>query len=360
MPLPPSQAPRLAHLGKELGPGSISVIIDHSRQLQALHNFADVAGFEAGIFIKVDCGYGRAGLPPHSDAMKALIKTVLVGDRHPGGGQLRGFYSHAGHSYGVDSPAAAMKHLSDELESLISAVSLTNEAAETNAGVSLKPRYILSVGATPSATSVQNLHRDNLHSREAELEVVRLKDCIERGNKAHVVELHAGVYPIMDMQQLATQASPTANPALSIDEPEYISVLDIALTILVEVTSLYEDREPSEALIAAGSLALGREPCKSYKGWGVVSNWGFASTSKLAQSCWEVTRISQEHGILQRVPRPVPNDSSKLAIGQQLRIWPNHACVAGAGFGYYHVVDSSLPEKQRGVVVDVWLRCHGW
>ena len=347
-------------MGKELGPGSISVIIDHSDQLQALQRFADVAGFEAGIFIKVDGGYGRAGLPPHSDAMKALIRAVLAGERHPGNGQFRGFYSHAGHSYDVDSPVAAMKHLSDELESLISAVSLTCEAAEKNAGDPSAPTYILSVGATPSATSVQNLYRGNLHSNGVELEVDRLKDCIERANKAHVVELHAGVYTILDMQQLATQASPTANPAFSIEGTGNITVLDIALTILVEVTSLYENRDPSEALMAAGSLALGREPCKSYKGWGVVSNWGFASRSQPAHSSWEVARVSQEHGILQRIPRPLPDDSSELVVGQQLRIWPNHACVAGAGYDYYHVVDSSLPEEHKDVVVDVWVRCRGW
>ena len=36
VPLPPSQAVRLGHLGKTLGPGALSVLIDHVDQLDAV------------------------------------------------------------------------------------------------------------------------------------------------------------------------------------------------------------------------------------------------------------------------------------------------------------------------------------
>ncbi len=59
---------------------------------------------------------------------------------------------------------------------------------------------------------------------------------------------------------------------------------DVALSILAEVASLYPGRGvggADEALVNAGSLALGREPCgdmgsppgQDYSGWGVVTPW---------------------------------------------------------------------------------------
>lgn len=133
-----------------------------------------------------------------------------------------------------------------------------------------------------------------------------------------------------------------------------ISTQDIALTILTEVTSVYSGRETPEALIAAGSLALGREPCKSYTGWGVVSGWGKPAKS----SGWIVGRISQEHGMLTKAPGAI--SQCELQVGDKVRIWPNHACIAGAGYGWYFIVDSSLLEDQRDKVVDVWIRWRGW
>lgn len=54
------------------------------------------------------------------------------------------------------------------------------------------------------------------------------------------------------------------------------------------------------------------------------------------------------------------HELAELKIGQKIRVWPNHACVAGAGFGWYLVVDSSQPEERRDEIMDVWVRCRGW
>lgn len=157
------------------------------------------------------------------------------------------------------------------------------------------------------------------------------------------------------LQQLATQASPSASMFPSMDARQRIMQSDIALTILAEIVSTYTNRTPEEALVAAGSLALGREPCKSYGGWGVVSNWNMLSVMPSERSGWEVARISQEHGILQKTSDHAPT----LPVGTKVRIWPNHACVAGAGFDFYLVVDSDL-SGQEDMVVDIYMRCRGW
>lgn len=354
LPLPPSQVERLALLGKRLGAGSISVLIDHADQLSHLQGFRDAAGFSIGIFVKVDIGYHRAGLPVHSQETTDLLRSILEHKEYGTSHELFGFYSHAGHSYGGGSSTAAMKLLVQEIEGLSSvADTAVFIAKEVGIEGSLHTRYVLSVGATPTSTSVENL----LHkhpSPEIHEQMIELINAITNASASYSVELHAGVYPILDLQQLATKASPSPQ---SHGVPLDLTYSDIALTILAEVVSLYSYREPSEALIAAGSLALGREPCKSYSGWGLVSVWDRTSNT-IDASDWMVGRISQEHGILQRVSSLSRGD--ELSVGLKVRIWPNHACIAGAGFGYYFIVDSSLPEGRRDEVIDVWVRCRGW
>lgn len=72
---------------------------------------------------------------------------------------------------------------------------------------------------------------------------------------------------------------------------------------------------------------------------------------------WQVGRISQEHGIL--VWMGEKDAEVKLEFGQRVRVWPNHSCIAGAGYGHYLVVDSRRVGKEDEVV-DVWERWNGW
>lgn len=51
--LRPSQIRRLARLGKILCPISISILIDHSSQLDAFFAFKEGAGFEVEKYIKL-------------------------------------------------------------------------------------------------------------------------------------------------------------------------------------------------------------------------------------------------------------------------------------------------------------------
>lgn len=120
-------------------------------------------------------------------------------------------------------------------------------------------KLCLTVGATPTATAAQNM-LSGTSGRADEF-----KALLARMRERYVVELHAGVYPLLDLQQVATHA----RPASGISAP--LSKDAIGMKMLVEVCSVYDEREQPEALISAGSLALGREPCKSYPGWGIVS-----------------------------------------------------------------------------------------
>ncbi|KIW02913.1 uncharacterized protein PV09_05961 [Verruconis gallopava] len=342
VPVSPSSLPRLARLGKELGSAScISFMVDHPDTLELIMQRREMFYGIIPVFIKIDTGYGRAGVKPFSSTLKAIC-TKLREQSTREVVEILGLYSHLGHSYGFSTPIESLQGLFTEFETL-KAVSENEFPGK---------QVTLSVGATPTATAAQIL----VDYAEIADVAKDSSDIRARWNvlkqSAQTLEIHAGVYPMLDMQQLATQAR-TVN----------LSYENIGLKILVEVASLYSERDKQEALIAAGSLALGREPCKAYPGWGIVSPWcSIASHGSgehytfEAPEGWIVGRISQEHGIL--TWEGTTEKKRELKIGEKLLIWPNHACIAGAGFGWYFVVDSNVDGGET--VQDVWVRCRGW
>ena len=336
IPLPPSQAVRLGQLGAELGHGSISVMIDHPHQLQALRKFHEIAGFSACIFLKIDTGHHRAGLPPTGLDKDGLLAKVTDAEKD-GFATLKGVYSHNSHSYSGTTPEEAMTRLTEEIQGCVAAVRHNAEALPRDNPL------IVSVGATPQVVSAQNLAKDT-----SSVESQTLRKILTDPGANVKIELHAGVYPTLDLQQMATHAR------LSSKSPTE----DVALTVLAEVCSVYRERQQPEALIAAGVLALGREPCPGYKGWGVVSPWRRESTA--TKSRLIVDRISQEHGILAQETNDPNLKELPLEIGQRVRIWPNHACITGAGYDCYLIVDSSKDGDSGDKIVDVWLRWSGW
>jgi D-serine deaminase-like pyridoxal phosphate-dependent protein len=314
-------------------------MIDNLDAFQKLQSSLGKSEKEIGVFIKIDTGYHRAGIQTSSSKFAELVEAVV--SKSGKSTVFKGFYSHYGHSYAGDSEDDAATGLIAELVGLQEAVSFI---PPSHAG-----RVVLSVGATPTATAAQNML--SLSSPKAK----EFIDVLGRLKTKYDVELHAGVYPLLDCQQVATHARPASNPTKCFQP---LSKDNIAIRMLVEVTSVYDERGKPEALVSAGSLAMGREPCKSYPGWGIVtSDLGNSKTKSVyderdGQTGWIVGRISQEHGIL--TWEGERERCNPLTIGERVTVWPNHACVAGAGFGWYLVVDGG------DEVVDVWVRWRGW
>ncbi|KAF2869070.1 putative serine dehydratase domain-containing protein [Massariosphaeria phaeospora] len=339
VPVPQSTIPRLLALASNLAPFTLHILTDHISHFEHFH--AATKNAAIGVYIKIDTGYQRAGIKTSSPKFEALVKTVVEKSGHG----FQGFYSHFGHSYGGDSEEDAANGLIEELNGL--------ELATRAMPEGFRGKLVLTVGATPTATAAQNM----LSSSSPR--VGEFKEILARLGEKHVVELHAGVYPLLDLQQVATRARPQTGDAQNGFAP--LSQSSIGCKVLVEVTSIYDEREKPEALISAGSLALGREPCKSYPGWGIVTGDLGNKNSELVydergdKTGWIVGRVSQEHGILTwEGPRA---QMQPLTIGDKLLVWPNHACVAGAGFGWYLIVDS---EGGGDKIVDVWVRWRGW
>lgn len=205
-------------------------------------------------------GGHRAGVLPSSETSTKLF-TSVVAAHSKGYCTLHGLYSHAGHSYGSSSQAIAMDFLRQEFHALLvasSEITSISKGASSSGENGVAP-LVLSVGATPTTTSIRNLlNASSATSAEETKSIAALQETLDSIKGAnHLVELHAGVFPLLDMQQLATSALPSS----------LLSEKDIGLTIMAEVLSLYPDRTQTPSLlVGAGCLALGRETCKSYSG----------------------------------------------------------------------------------------------
>lgn len=350
IPLPSSQAARAAAAARRLGPASLVFMIDHPSQLAALAPFRAAAGFAPGVYLKVDTGYHRAGLPAARIDKGGLVRELAALEAR-GDAFLVGLYSHSSLSYAGVSPSDAMDSMAGEISGCVDALRELRRHFVPDRPVTV------SVGASPQATAMRDLLRDNESAAgPSAVELRRLIALFASGEVEGVrasLEMHAGVYSILDLQQLATRSAATRGTYED----------EIALTVAAEVVSVYNDgeRRQPEVLIAAGVLALGREPCPGYPGWGVVST-RHAPALAAAGRRLIVARISQEHAILAwevtesedlaSLP-PIP-----LEVGQTVFVYPNHACITGAMHKSYFVVDSAQGNDTQ--VAAVWQRASGW
>jgi D-serine deaminase-like pyridoxal phosphate-dependent protein len=126
---------------------------------------------------------------------------------------------------------------------------------------------------------------------------------------------------------------------------------DIALSVLATVIG--HQREKGWILIDAGWMAMSQDRGTSKQrvdqGYGVVCDIVGNAYDDLI-----VADANQEHGIV--TVRPGSNGVlPDLAIGDRVRILPNHACSTGAQHRSYHVVRgaSELVEAE-------WPRFGGW
>jgi D-serine deaminase-like pyridoxal phosphate-dependent protein len=346
MPLPLSQVDRLASRGRQLGAGSIVLMVDHASQLPPIRLFYDQAGFPAGIFLKVDTGYHRAGLPPNALNKDQLLRKLMSWQAE-GMLDFKGLYSHSSLSYNDTTSTEAIGSLLVEINGCLEAL------RRNSADLSGSGPIVLSVGASPQVSVIQTLAKEKTPAGAKLVNAIKGMVAEKHDGISVSLELHDGVYSVLDMQQLSTRSSDIRDNHHD----------QSALTVIAEVISVYNDGERSkpEVLVAAGTLALGREPCQSYSGWGVVAFDKDVGVPD-QQRRLIVERISQEHSILSwehstRASEAAP--AIPLSVGDTVRIVPNHACVAGAMYEQYFVVDSSSASNGSRII-DVWERACGW
>ena len=275
---------------------NVRVVTDNLAVARAI---ADAAknGDTFSVFIEIDSGGGRAGLP--WPELPGLLEIAHILHGTPGV-ELAGVMTHAGHSYHESTPDGIAAVAEQERQAIVGAA----EKLRVN-GI---PCPIVSGGSTPTAM----LSRDF----------------------TGITEMRPGVYVFNDLDQ------------------EYIGSCapsDLALSVLASVIGHYPHR--NQVLVDAGALALSKDisaqEFKPQVGYGTIVD---APAKDMA-----VVACSQEHGFV-GAEEPIPYGN--LPSGSRVRILPNHACITAAAYDRYYVVDSELDGGKS--VVDIYDRINGW
>jgi len=218
----------------------LGVVVDSAAAVDALTG----TGAPFRVWLKIDCGYGRAGLDPGSSAPRELAERVI-----DGGLDLAGILSHSGDAYRAGSR--------DQMARIADAERLTmaDLAGELVAhGVAVSD---VSVGSTPSMSAYRTLEG--------------------------VTEVRPGNYALYDYTQVLLGSCSTSQ---------------CAATVLTTVVSSSRDRGTS--VVDAGALAMSLDPGPAHLdrlSFGEILD-EHAPGSFLRNA--RLTSLSQEHGMVSR------------------------------------------------------------
>ncbi len=255
VPVAPEKLERAAAIARRIE--RLNILLDSFEVLSAI----EASGFRFDAFLKVDCGYHRAGVNPDDPESLELARRMM---RSPSL-RFHGLLTHAGHSYHASNP--------DEIRAIAgqetSAVTRFRERLENL-------RLVRSIGSTPTASVVDQF--------------------------TNCDEVRPGNYVFFDAFQ-ATIGS--------------CRLEDVAASVLATVIGSYPERETM--IVDAGALALSKDLGPDHVdprfGYGIVCNLA------LRPLPMKIVALSQEHGqIAAREPLPagaqlriIPNHSCLTA-----------------------------------------------
>jgi D-serine deaminase-like pyridoxal phosphate-dependent protein len=274
----------------------LKLITDNAQAAQAIGRFGREQGETFEVWIEIDSDGHRSGVPPEAVTLLEVGRALVEG-----GSVLGGVMTHAGSSYDLDDPVALEAMAEQERAACV-------RAAERLRAAGFECP-VVSVGSTPTALSARAL--------------------------PGVTEVRAGVYVFFDLVM--------AN--VGVCRPQ-----DIALSVLTTVIG--HQPEKGWAIVDAGWMAMSRDRGTQAQ----RTDYGYGQACTLdgeVLAGYVLGGANQEHGILSRQGEPDRDIVTRLPVGTQLRILPNHACATGAQFPQYEVVGA-------GEGVATWPRFYGW
>jgi D-serine deaminase-like pyridoxal phosphate-dependent protein len=245
------------------------VILDDLDTAKAL------AGSGLHVWLKVDCGYHRAGVDPASRYALEVARE-LGAER---GLTFDGVLSHSGHAYRTRNRTEAAQIAEQERQVMTWFAELLRKDG--------LPVRAVSVGSTPAMVAAKDL--------------------------TGVTEARPGNYIFYDRTMVL----------IGCCEPQ-----DVAVSVLATVVS----HQPGAAhfVVDAGALSLSKDLGPTHLGlepaFGAVKDHPELT----------VASVSQEHGLI-RAAAPAAIEG-KFEVGQQIEIIPNHSCLTEAHFDEYVVI----------------------
>lgn len=292
-PLPPVYAPVVAKLAQEI---TLRVVIDSKDALESLEKACREVQATVHTWLKVDCGYHRAGVDPSSPLAEELVRALSKSNVL----HFDGILSHSGHAYNASSREEILGVANQERAVMTDFADRMRRNGYAIPGVS--------IGSTPAMAVIENLDG--------------------------VSEVRPGNYCFFDHTMM---------------DLGVCGLQDCAVTVLASVIS--HQPGASHFVVDAGALALSKDV-------GATRKPGIPSLGTLFED-YDGKRLhedivlrtlSQEHG---KVVADNPSAlEGKFRVGSKVRIAENHSCLTVAHFDVYHVV--------RGKeVIDRWKILRG-
>jgi threo-3-hydroxy-D-aspartate ammonia-lyase len=267
-PLDPSH---VAHVQRIAQAGAtVRVILDDLDTAKAL------AGSGLHVWLKVDCGYHRAGVDP-SSRYGLEVARELGAER---GLVFDGILSHSGHAYRTRNRDEAAQIAEQERQVMVWFADLLRKDG--------LPVPSVSVGSTPAMTAAKSL--------------------------TGVTEARPGNYIFYDRTMVLIGSC----------EPQ-----DVAVAVLATVVS--HQPGASHFVVDAGALSLSKDLGPTHLGLEPA----FGAVKEHPELT--VASVSQEHGMI-RAAAPAAIEG-KFKVGQQIEIIPNHSCLTEAHFDEYVVIE---------------------
>ncbi len=292
-PLPLVYADRVAELSTRI---LLRTVVDSLEAAEALERASRRVDKRLHVWLKVDCGYHRAGVDPASASAVQLVDYLV----HSKELLFDGILTHAGHSYHARNR--------DEIRTIAEQErSVMVEFAERLRAKGY-PVPAVSVGSTPTMSVIDNL--------------------------AGVTEIRPGNYVFYDYTQAMIGSC---------------GVADCALTVLASVIS----HQPGAAhfVTDAGALALSKDLGPTHVSNDMDMGILFEDYErKRLHAHIHLRSLSQEHGkVVADSPQTI---EGKFRVGDRVRILEHHACLTAAQFDEYSVVKGEE-------VVDRWKILRG-
>lgn len=264
-----------------LGGLTLHLLVDGADAAAAVSAHAAAAGAAVPVWLKVDCGAGRAGVAPGDPGSVALARRIA----DLPGVAFAGVLTHAGQAYRCASREEVADAARQERDTAVGFAERLGAA-----GV---PRAAVSIGSTPTVTAVNHL--------------------------AGVDEIRPGNYAYFDATQVALGSC---------------TWRECAFTVLATVIGVYPERR--RFLLDAGALALSRDEGPRHIhptcGFGVVLD----SRTGAPTPGLRIVALTQEHAAVETVGATA---GFPYAVGDRVHVVPNHSCLAAACFDVVHAVE---------------------
>lgn len=258
----PAELAPLADLARALKSrgGRLGLTVDAPAAARAVA----AAAPDADVWLKIDTGYHRTGLPWDDGAALRAVADSL-------GRPPAGLLTHAGHGYGLRDR--------DALAGLWRQTRVRMDHAATLLDL---PGLLVSVGDTPT--------------------------CSATGDLSGVDEIRPGNFVYYDLMQL---------------EIGSCAATDLAAAVACPVVGIYPERR--QIVVHGGAVHLSKESL-SAPGGPVFGRVGVLDPPRILEGA-VVTGLSQEHGVITFTAEAFPG-TADLAPGDPLLIWPVHSCLA--------------------------------